>query len=262
MKMKKNSNLLIISTDENNTKSLTAFLKPYLFDVIPATSGTEALSILQSTDSFDAIILDVLLPDMYGIELCKNIRGQMPNVPIIFLSKVNDPTEVVLCFEAGADDYIEIPYNQHVLLARLKAKTRKSTTETTVQNMSFAEIADINVNNHNHIQFGKWLYQARKCLVTHPDYGEIYLTDKENTLLKLLLSNPTQTFSRQEIAKYLNLSGRNSMIRDVNIHIHRLRNKLTQGHNSNSPIKAVRAQGYTLDSYLNYIYDNKEVSCL
>lgn len=262
MKMKKNGSLLIISTDENNIKSLTVFLKLYLFDAISTTSGTEAMSILQSTENFNAIILDVLLPDMYGIELCKNIRSQIPDIPIIFLSKINDPTEIVLCFEAGADDYIEIPYNQNVLLARLKSKIRKNATKPTMKNVSFAEIGDINIDDHNHIQFGKWLYQARKCLITHPDYGEIYLTDKENTLLKLLLSNPTQTFSRQEIAKYLSLSGRQSMVRDVNIHIHRLRNKLTQGHNSNSPIKAVRAQGYTLDSYLNYIYDNKEVSCL
>ena len=260
--MTKNRNLLIISTDENNTKALTTFLKPYLFNASPATSGTEALSILQNTNNFDAIILDVLLPDMYGIELCKNIRGYLPNIPIIFLSKVNDPTEIVLCFEAGADDYIEVPYNQHILLARLKAKTRRKTAENTIQEISFANISDIDINDHNHIQFGKWLYQPRKCLVTHPDYGEIYLTDKENTLLKLLLSNPTQTFSREDISQHLNLSGRNSMVRDVNIHIHRLRNKLTQGHNSNSPIKAVRAQGYTLDSYLNYVYDNKEVSCL
>ncbi|WP_018299022.1 response regulator transcription factor [Fangia hongkongensis] len=259
--MKDNNNtVLLVSTDQEHSKQLTGFLGRYLFEIVHASSGNEAMEILQDNTNPQAVILDLLLPDMYGIELCKNIRQRLPHTPIMFLSTVTDPTEIVLSFEAGADDYVEIPYNQHIFLARLKAKLR--TRKPNNQPLEVVDVADININEYSKIQFGKWLYQPRKSLVTHPDYNEIYLTDKENALLKLLLSDPSRTFSREDIAKYLNLAGKESMIRDVNIHVHRLRSKLTQGHNSSSPIKAVRSHGYTLDSYLTYIYDGKEISCL
>lgn len=257
--MKQNIDILVVSADEKNVKHLTFFLKPYLFNIISVSLAKEALSMLRS-NNFRIIILDLLLSDMYGIELCKHIRSFMSNIPIVFLSKINDPTEIVLCFESGADDYIEIPYNQHILLSRLKAKIRKKNYNA-LSHISFNSINEININNYKCIKFGKWIYQLKQCLIIHPDYGEICLTDKENTLLKLLLSNPNRIFSRQKISKYLNLSGLESMIRDVNIHVYRLRNKLTNGYNSNSPVKAVRSQGYTMDSYLNYFYDDKALSC-
>ena len=76
------------------------------------------------------------------------------------------------------------------------------------------------------------------------------------------LSDPRKIFDRNEIASHLNLASHSDLARDVNIHVHRLRNKLTQGHNSASPIKAVRSQGYTLDSYLTYTFDGKEITCV
>lgn len=257
--MRENGTILLVSTDKENCEQLSTFLQRYLFDTILTKSGNEALLAIQQPH-IQAVILDILLPDMYGIELCKNIRRQLPGIPIIFVSKSNDATEIVLCFEAGADDYVECPYNQHILLARIKARINARAKR--LQSAEVVDIEEINISEYSQIQFGKWLYQPRKSLVTHPDYNEIYLTDKENALLKLLLSDPSRIFAREDIAKYLNLAGKESMVRDVNIHVHRLRTKLTQGHNSSSPIKAVRSHGYTLDSYLTYVYDDKEVSCL
>ncbi|WP_158106928.1 response regulator transcription factor [Caedibacter taeniospiralis] len=261
--MKDNSIALVIGTDKESNKDLQTLLQRYLFQVAIATSGAQAMELLSSNKNTKFVLLDLFLPDTYGIELCKNIRERCPGVPILFVSKITDPTEIVLCFEAGADDYVEIPFNQHVLMARIKAKLRdRNAMNTQYAITGSVNIEDININSYNQIQFGKWIYYPRKSLVTHPDHAEIYLTDKEGTLLKMLLSDPSKTFMREEIASYLNLNLQESMIRDVNIHVHRLRNKLTQGHNSNSPIKAVRSQGYTLDSYLTYIYDGKEVSFL
>ncbi|MFZ9035625.1 MAG: response regulator transcription factor [Francisellaceae bacterium] len=258
---KERKKILLVSNQEQQIGQLKDFLGRYLFDTTEVQSGNGAIDLIKKNKGIDAVILDILLPDMYGIEVCKNLKEITPSLPVIFVTEVNDPTEVVLCFEAGADDYIEIPYNPHVLLARVKSKLR-SKNRSPSGALESVEISDININEYAQIQFGKWLYQPRKSLVTHPDYAEVYLTDKENALLKLLLSDPSKTFSRDEIAKYLNLVGKDSMVRDVNIHVHRLRNKLTQGHNSSSPIKAVRSHGYTLDSYLTYIYDGKEVSCI
>ncbi len=261
--MKDDSSILLVSTNKENTKDLQTLLQRYLHQTNVAHSGQEALDLLAANKNTKVVLLDLLLPDMYGIELCKNIRERHPSMAIIFVSKSTDATEIVLCFEAGADDYVEIPYNQHVLMARIKAKLRdRNTSQSPYAITGSVNIEDINISDYSQIQFGKWVYHPRKSLVTHPDHSDIYLTDKEGALLKMLLSDPSKTFMREEIAKYLNLNVKESMIRDVNIHVHRLRNKLTQGHNSSSPIKAVRSQGYTLDSYLNYVYDGKEVSFL
>ncbi len=251
--------ILLIDDEAGIRESLKTFLERYLFDVIEAESGEEAIASVQN-NKVDLILLDMMLPDMYGIEVCKKIRETLPDTPIIFLTAVTDATETVLGFEAGADDYIEKPFNPHVLLARVKTKLKDKAIDMASDKID--KINDLDIENYTCIQFGKWSYYTRKSMVTHPDHQEIYLTDKENTLLRLLLSDPSSTFKREEIAKYLNLAIHADIARDVNIHVHRLRNKLTQGHNSASPIKAVRSHGYTLDSYLTYAYDGKEVSCL
>lgn len=259
--------ILLVDDESGIRETLRSFLERYLFEVIEAENGESAVEAIRENPDVDLVLLDMMLPDMYGIEVCKKIRLKAANVPIIFLTAVTDATETVLGFEAGADDYVEKPFNPHILLARIKTKLRSSgkSVRKTSRQTSYSKMddsSDINVDEYTCVQFGKWAYYSKKSLVTHEDYPEIFLTDKENALLKLLLSDPCRTFDRHEIAGYLNLASHSDIARDVNIHVHRLRNKLTQGHNSASPIKAVRSQGYTLDSYLTYAYDGKEVSCL
>ena len=253
--------ILLVDDESGIRESLKTFLERYLFEVIEAENGEEAIQAVKDNE-IDLVLLDMMLPDMYGIEVCKHIREHKASIPIIFLTAVTDATETVLSFEAGADDYVEKPFNPHVLLARVKTQLKSKEKPTVTSTGVIDQVNDINIDNYTCIQFGKWAYYPRKSMVTHPEHPEIYLTDKENALLKLLLSDPSSTFDRHEIAKYLNLASHSDIARDVNIHVHRLRNKLTQGHNSASPIKAVRSHGYTLDSYLTYSYDGKEVSCL
>ena len=253
-----NKTILIVDDESGIRESLKTFLERYLFNILEAGTGEEAIEIAQE-NQFDLVLLDMMLPDLYGIEVCKQIRSIKPNVPIIFLTAVTDATETVLSFEAGADDYIEKPFNPHVLLARVKTKLKSNNTPEAF-NTGGGENLNLNIDNYSCVQFGKWSYYPKKSLVTRTDNADCYLTDKESTLLKMLLSDPTRTFSRTEIASHLNLANHADTARDVNIHVHRLRNKLTQGHNSASPIKAVRSQGYTLDSYLIYIFDGKQLT--
>ncbi|MCF6775013.1 response regulator transcription factor [Thiotrichales bacterium 19X7-9] len=251
--------ILLVDDEPGIRESLRSFLERYLFEVFEAATGEEALDVLDEHE-VDLILLDMMLPDMHGIEICKRIKNKRKSIPIIFLTGVTDATETVLGFEAGADDYVEKPFNPHVLLARIRTKLKSE--KTSGRQTGIDSFGDVNIEDFNQIQFGRWSYYPKKSLVTHPDHPETYLTDKESALLKLLLSDPGKTFSRDDIASYLNLSSHGDVARDVNIHVHRLRTKLTQRHNAASPIKAVRSQGYTLDSYLTYVYDGKELSCL
>lgn len=249
--------LLLVDDEQGIRESLKSFFERYLYNILEAENGQQAIEKAEN-GSVDLILLDLMLPDMYGIDVCKQIRRTKPNIPIICLTAVTDPTETVLGFEAGADDYVEKPFNPHVLLARIKAKL-KSTSVSEEAKAYFSNGDSLEIDDYNCIKFGKWIYYPKKSLVTLSDNSQCHLTDKENMLLKLLLSDPKKTFDRNIIAEHLNLTNPNDLARDVNIHVHRLRNKLTLGHNSASPIKAVRSQGYTLDSYLNYTFDGKEL---
>lgn len=249
--------ILLVDDEPGIRESLRAFLERYLFEVYEAATGEEGLELLD-TQNIDLVLLDMMLPDMHGIEICKRVKAKHYRIPIIFLTGVTDATETVLGFEAGADDYVEKPFNPHVLLARVRAKL-KQLHEPKVP-AGIRAFGDVNIDDFNSIEFGRWIFYPKKSLITHPEHDEAFLTDKENALMKLLLSDPSKTFTREDIATYLNLASHMDIARDVNIHIHRLRAKLTQNHNSISPIKSVRSQGYTLDSYLIYTYDGKQLN--
>ena len=153
--------VLIVEDDPKNVELLKEMLRDE-FDVQTVMTGGGALDKV-NTFHPNIILLDVMLPQMDGIEICKQIRKdpKFHATKIIIQSARAFKKEKELGYSAGADDYIEVPYNQHILLARLKAKTRRKTAENTIQEISFANISDIDINDHNHIQFGKWLYQPR-----------------------------------------------------------------------------------------------------
>lgn len=251
-------NILLVAKESNEYMELQNLLKHYHFDVVQRSSSRDALLELKQQHTYKLVILDINLADIYGIELCKLIRQIDDHLPIVFISEVNDITETVLCFEAGADDYIHIPYNSQILLARLKTRLRH---KQNIQEHILTEepLADsFDTTQFKAIEFGAWTYHPHKCTVVHNVHGEVFLTDKENILLKLFLSDPSKIHPREVIAKFLNLGNSETITRDVNIHIHRLRNKLTHGNNIISPIKSVRSKGYTLDAYLHYSYDGQK----
>lgn len=250
-------NILLVAKESSEYNELRQLLERYHFTVTQLCSSLDALQQLKSDHLYNMILLDINLADIYGIELCKLIRQINDHIPIVFISNITDTTEIVLCFEAGADDYIEAPYHSQILLARIKARLRTQSTPKEAPVTPTVQESELNITKFRCITFGAWTYHPHKCIIHHESHGEVYLTDKENVLLKLLLSNPANVFPREMIAKYLNLNNSSTITRDVNIHIHRLRNKLTQGKNTISPIKSVRSIGYTLDSYLDYSYDGQ-----
>ena len=249
--------LLIVDDEPGIRNNLKTFLERYHFTILEAATGTEAIEQVR-TQQVDVVILDLMLPDIYGIDVCKQIRSLHPTMPILFLTAVSDDTETVLGFEAGGDDYIEKPFNPHVLLARIKTKLKNHPHARTAQLGNRQNLTAL--ETHRCIHFGKWQYYPNHSRVVYDNQHSCHLTDKENALLKLLLSDPSRVFSRNEIASHLNLASDGDIIRDVNIHVHRLRNKLTRRHNAISPIKAVRARGYTMDGYLHYHYESQPAS--
>ncbi len=257
MPSRNNYSAYIISPDMSLKTELEDLLVHHHFDVTYVNNSQDALSQLVSEPTCDVVLLDIILDDIYGIQLAKQLRFHHPDLPIVFVSRHQDPTDIVLCFEAGADDYIVWPSPLKVVMARIIARLRQPFNDIS-HDPKIIYANEIDIDRHQDIEFGCWHYQPKKGRFFINE-KEVYLTEKENRLLKLFLRNPYQKVTRQTLAEALNLDHKPDIARDVNIHIHRLKNKLVQNSDHYPPIKSVRGIGYMLDAYLTYHYDGYEL---
>ncbi|MDC1024657.1 response regulator transcription factor, partial [Flavobacteriales bacterium] len=185
-----------------------------------------ALKILEKFNP-DLIILDVMMPEMDGIEVCENIRENEKNddVLILFLTARSEDYSELAGFSAGADDYITKPIKPKLLVSRVNAilKRKRKTNETN----SPIHIGEININKSKH----KLLYSGK----------EIYLARKEFNLLYLLMTIPGKVFTREEIITSI---WKDAIVGDrtIDVHIRKIREKIGNNH-----IKTVKGIGYKFD---------------
>ena len=119
-----NEKILIIDDEAGIRQLIRIFLQRYHYEILEAKNGEEGLAVLDQ-HPVDLVVLDLMLPDIYGIDLCKKIR-QKSAVPIIMLTAMHGEMNMVLGFEAGADDYVEKPFSPHVLLFRIQAILKRN----------------------------------------------------------------------------------------------------------------------------------------
>ena len=179
------------------------------FEVVCAASGEEALA--HAKDPFDVILLDILLPDTNGMQLCQTLRSGH-HCPIIFTSCLDDVDTIVHALELGGDDFLTKPYHNKVLLARIMANIRR------VQ----MDAAEPNVNGYHCAAF---TLDANRHSVEH-DGQSIHLADMEYRILSLFVRYPNTFFTANEL--YQKIWGKDSLgdVRTVQVHIHNLRSKI------------------------------------
>ncbi|MDF2690425.1 MAG: two component transcriptional regulator, winged helix family [Gammaproteobacteria bacterium] len=248
---------IIITDDEPGIRQLVKiFLTRYHFEVIEAASGLELLNILETTQP-DLIILDLMLPDMYGLDVCKKIREKL-DTPIIMLTAVQGEMNVVLGFEAGADDYVEKPFSPHVLLSRIQAILRRRKTQPVANssNQSFIEtMEDLPSHNENYhkASFAQWSYIPEEACLKHQNGKHIFLTKNECLLLELFLAFEQEILSREKIASVLKIDIDDPESRAIDVQISRLRNKLKDRTHHNL-IKSIRNKGYLLSVPVRFFH--------
>jgi len=205
------------------------------FEVIVATTGSEALELLTKHRA-DIILLDVMLPDVHGFEVCRRIRqGDVPgtslvpvNVPIVMLTARAEDADKLRGFETGVDDYITKPFNPLELTARLQAVLRRTTGR---------ELPEI-------IEIGPLVINSTERTVLLKD-SHLGLTPKEFDLLLLLARHPNRVFSREEfLEKVWGYTFGNT--RTVDEHVKRLRQKLETAGLDWELITTVWGVGYKL----------------
>lgn len=220
-----NDKVLIIDDDPKLNRLLTDFLSGYGFKVQTAETPSSGLKKMRR-DKPDIIILDVMLPEMNGFEVCKQIRLDSA-VPIIMLTARGEPTDRIVGLEIGADDYLPKPFEPRELVARIQAVLRRSGGQSPMGQLSFGQLSmDI---------------QKRQIFL---DGAPVELTTNEFTALALLARHPGQVMDRDRILQELRGIDSDAFNRSVDITMSRLRQKLGDDPKAPTYIKTVWGTGY------------------
>src|SRR5262245_23231922 len=218
--------LLLIDDDEQLGAPLAAYFRRFQFDLQHATRPSEGLKRLRQ-GGFDVAILDVMLPEMDGFELCRTIRKES-NIPIVMLTARGDVMDRVVGLELGADDYLPKPFEPRELLARIQTILRRA--------------APANGHGARQLRFEGGLSLDLDRRTVQRDGVGIDLTSTEFDLLAMLAGAPGKVFSRDDILERLRgQSAEDIHTRAVDILVSRLRRKLEPL----DCIKTLRNAGYT-----------------
>ena len=216
--------ILVVDDDPAINEMLTIVLEAEGFQTSSVTDGAEAVQTFRSF-SPDLILLDLMLPGMNGIDICREIRKESA-VPIVMLTAKTDTVDVVLGLESGADDYITKPFKPKELVARIRARLRR-TDETPADVL---EVGDLTVDVPQHT-------------VTRGSQ-EIQLTPLEFDLLVEMARKPNQVHSREELLESVWGYRNASDTRLVNVHVQRLRSKIEHDPENPQIVVTVRGVGY------------------
>ena len=203
--------VLIIEDDQEIVKLLKIHLEDHLYEVETTYDGESGFSLAMNND-YDLILLDLALPKMDGVDVCKKLRLEK-NTPVIMLTSKSEEIDRVLGLEIGADDYITKPFSIRELLARIKAVLRRSEKQAEPQ-------ADSSKLSFENLRID---VEKRKILV-HDQ--RIELSPKEFELLVLMASNPGRNYSRSELLNMIWGYNFEGYEHTVNSHINRLRAKI------------------------------------
>lgn len=216
--------ILVVDDDHAIAEMVSIVLRGKGFDVVTASDGASALDAFPQV-SPDVVLLDLMLPGMDGIEVCRRLRKES-GVPIIMLTARSDTADIVEGLEAGADDYLTKPFEPDELVARIKARVRRSEGPA-VEILTIGDL-DIDVNGHE---------------VRRGDQ-KISLTPLEFDLLSELARKPWQVFSREVLLRDVWGYRHAADTRLVNVHVQRLRSKIEHDPENPKIVVTVRGVGY------------------
>lgn len=202
--------LLLVEDDQRIAALIRQGLEEQGFEVTAAYDGLMGKKLAVSR-SYDIIITDIILPNLNGIDLCKEIRSVKPDVPIIMLTALGTTDDKVEGFDAGADDYLVKPFELRELLVRIRALLKRSASNNQVQGF-ILRYADIEMNMHTKI--------------VKRNNKEIELTPKELKLLEYMMQNPERVLSRTEIAEKVWDTSFDTGTNFIDVYINYLRKKI------------------------------------
>ncbi len=179
--------ILLVEDEENIRNVVKLNLEMEDFEVIDTDNGKEAIRLFQE-QHFDLLLLDVMLPEMNGFEICEQVRLSNTTVPIIFLTAKDTPQDRISGLKKGADDYLTKPFNLEELLLRVHNLLKRS-------NKQAAEESEIYKFGDNEVNFSTFAAKGNQ--------GNFTMTKKEAMLLKLLVERKNEVVSRNQILQFV-----------------------------------------------------------
>lgn len=222
---------ILLAEDERElSNALAAILKHNHYSVDAVYHGADALEYLR-TGNYDALILDIMMPEIDGMTVLRTLRAGGNKIPVLILSARSEIDDRVLGLDCGADDYLTKPFAAKELLARLRAITRRQ-----------GEGAD---DVGNGLSFGNISLDRAKFELSSP-FGALRLANKEFQMLEMLMMNPGQLISTEHFMEKIWGFDSEAELNVVWVNLSYLRKKLSSVH-ANVRIKAARNQGYFLE---------------
>lgn len=225
--------ILVVDDEPDIVELVTYNLRKEGFDVTSAFDGSEALAIIRK-EKFDFIILDLMLPGVQGMEICRILRNDptTKNIPIIMLTAKGEEIDKILGLEMGADDYMTKPFSPRELLTRIKTVMRRTSEKT----------ADATV-----IRIGKLAINKETYTVTK-DEKPLELSSTEFRLLQYLVERRGKVFNRDQLLDAVWKDEAFVEPRTVDVHIRRLRTRIEDDPANPKYVKTRRGIGYYVDA--------------
>lgn len=231
--------ILICDDEKEILEILELYLEKEGYEILKASDGEEAISILNSENNIDLSILDIMMPKVDGYKVVKHLR-KISNMPVILISAKNQDSDKILGLDLGADDYITKPFNPLEVVARVNAQIRrKNNLSNSDEKKNVLQIGDIILDSYN-----------VKVLVRDE---EIELTSIEYGILKYLMDNAGRILTKNQIFEAVwneeFLSGDNTIM----VHISRLRDKIEIDSRNPKYLKTIRGLGYRFEKKVDSI---------
>lgn len=220
--------VLLVEDDAEIARTIRYYLgAEEIYDVTWAKTGTEAVSLM--SDSFDIVLMDIMLPDGNGIDVCESLREHR-KCPLIFLSCIDDTDTIVRALSKGGDDYITKPFNNKILTARIEANLRRVRMEHELPDGESMSCGAFTLDVHD------------RCIVRGGE--RIALSRMECRLLAYMMKNEGRYFKSGELYKMLWGGSSFGDNRTVVVHIHNLRKKIEENYLEPKYLVNVRGRGY------------------
>ena len=234
--MTDNASVLVVDDDERIRRLLRMYLERENFEIDEADNGKDALDLALQND-YDVIILDLMMPEMDGIEVCEKLRKEK-TTPVIMLTAKGEESNRVQGFEVGADDYIVKPFSPREVILRVKAILRR----VSESRKNYTDMSAKNIIVFPHLTIDLDAYRVTT------NGQEVSLTPKEYELLCFLAKSPDKVFRREELLKEVWQYEFFGDLRTVDTHIKRLREKLMKASEEAAKmIVTVWGVGYKLE---------------
>jgi len=225
------THILVVEDEESYRAPLTYLLEKEGYKVTTATTGTQGLEKF-SRGGADLVLLDLMLPEISGTEVCREIRRDS-SVPIIMVTAKDSEIDKVLGLEFGADDYVTKPYSSRELIARIRAVLRRRIPEEDTEDISVLQTSRLRMDIDRHR--------------VEVDGEEISLPLKEFELLEMLLRNAGRVLTRTQLIDRVWGSDYVGDTKTLDVHIKRLRAKIEEDPSRPTTIITVRGLGYRLE---------------